>query len=52
MQRKTITETAKDALKAVNDVASKAALKGVEGTEKGNWSFALEIGSVLMLASL
>lgn len=32
--RKSITDTAKDALKTVNDVASRAALKGVEGTEK------------------
>lgn len=33
MSRKTITETAKDALKTVNEVASSAALKGVEGGE-------------------
>jgi len=33
LQRKTITDTAKDALTTVNEVASNAALKGVEATE-------------------
>ncbi|CCG82571.1 protein of unknown function [Taphrina deformans PYCC 5710] len=33
LQRKTITDAAKDVLKPVNDVASAAALKGVEGVE-------------------
>jgi len=35
-QRKTVTETVKDAAKAVDQTASKAAIKGLEGLETVN----------------